>query len=580
MTRLDARRAVAAVVALAVLAAAGGAGQAAPVAPRLPDIPVPKVSEGGPGIRGGTLVVSTISDPKTFNVVVAQETSSSAAVGPVFEGLVEEHGETTEVEPAMAESWSVSPDGRTWTFNLRQGIKWFDGKPFTADDVVFTFDALYDPKVINSFADVLTMGGKKIAYKKVDAHTVQFITPTPFGPFLRTIGIPIIPRHKLEAAYKAGKFMQTWGVNTPPREIVGTGPFMLTKYEPAQRLTYERNPNYWRVSKAGTRLPYLDRMVRLIVPNVETARLKFQAGETDVYGIRGREFSAFKRDAARGNYSVYEGGPGFGIEFITFNQNPRGAKPPKLGWFSNVKFRQAVAHAIDRQRLINQVHAGRAVPQYGPESPANKLFFNPNTRQYPYDPKRAEALLKETGLSRGQDGKLRDAQSNPVEFELNTSAGSSDAEATSRIIKDNLEALGMKVNFLPRDFNLLVSKLDASFDWDAIYIGLTGGVDPHNGRNVYHSTGSLHFWNPRQKQPATPWEAEMDRVFDGAASTVDQARRRQRYNRYQEIIAEQLPVIPTVQSLGQTAVRNTLGNIRYTNYGGALWNIWDIYRKR
>jgi peptide/nickel transport system substrate-binding protein len=548
--------------------------------PSLPGLPTPKVMLGEPGRFGGAFLDAQVSDPRTFNPILAQETSSSGAIGGLFDGLVEDNGETTEVEPALAESWTTSKDGRTWTFVLRKGLQWSDGAPMTADDVVFTFKVIYDKKIPNSLQDVLTVAGKPIAVTKVNDQTVQFRTAEPFGPFLRSIGVGILPRHKLEAAYTAGTFNQTWGVNTPPQELVGTGAYVMNEYKPAQRIMYTRNRHYWKADLQGHRLPYIERIALTVVPNQEANRLLFQQGQTDSYGIRPREYAEFKRGEKAGRYTVYDGGPSFGTEFLTFNQNPRGGLPEyKLKWFQNQKFRQGVAYAVDRQAIADQVYAGHAIPQYGPESPTDKFFFNPNVMQYPYNLDKAAAVLLEAGFKKGADGVLRDAAGHPVEFVISTNADNQDRVAIANIIRQDLEKLGMKVTPAPEAFNTLVNKLVESFKWEALVIGLTGGIEPHNGQNVWKSSGSLHMWNPKEPSPATPWEAEIDQLFTLAATTVDQNRRKEYYYKYQAIVAEQAPVIYTTIANRFSAVRNKFGNIKYTAFGGAFWNFPVIYIK-
>jgi len=554
---------------------------AAPPHPSLPGLPDPKVMVGEIGQYGGTFLDSQVSDPRTFNPVLAQETTSTGPLGYLFEGLVEDNGQTTETEPALAESWTTSKDGRTWTFVLRQGLRWNDGQPVTADDVLFTFQVVYDPRIPNSESDVLRVAGKPIQVAKVDARTVRFTTAEPFGPFLRVIGVPIIPRHKLEAAYNAGRFNQTWGLNTPPRELVGTGPYAMTEYKNAQRMVFVRNPHYWKVDTAGHRLPYIDRVVLTIVPDQDAHRLLFQAGQTDSYGVRPREYAEFKRGEKAGNYTVYDGGPSFGSQFLVFNQNPHSGLPAyKLKWFQTQKFRQAVAYAVDRQAIINQVFAGHAIPEYGPESPADKFFYNPRVMQYPYDLDKAARVLAEAGFKKGADGVLRDADGHPVQFVISTNSDNKDRVAIANIIRQDLTKLGMQVTLAPESFNTLVNKLVESFRWEAMVLGLTGGVDPHNGQNVWKSSGSLHMWYPKQPKPATPWEAQIDRYFNLAATTVDQNRRRAYYNQYQEIVAEQVPLIYTAIPNAYVAVRNKFGNIKFTAFGGAFWNFPVVFIKR
>lgn len=574
------RSAILAGVTLAALLVTPPLG-AAPPHLSLPGLPNPKVMVGEIGRYGGTFLDAQVSDPRTFNPILAQETTSTGPLGSLFDGLVEDNGETTQTEPALAESWTVSTDGRTWTFVLRRGLQWSDGAPLSSDDVVFTFQVIYDKRIPNSLADVLTVAGQPIQVTKVDSRTVRFHTAEPFGPFLRSIGVPILPRHKLLAAYQAGHLAQTWGVNTPPRELVGSGPYIMTEYKPAQRIVYVRNPHYWKVDLAGHRLPYIDRIILTIVPDQNALRLLFQAGQTDSYGVRPREYAEFKRGEKAGHYTVYDGGPTFGTEFLTFNENPRSGLPAyKLRWFQTQKFRQAVSYAIDRQAIINEVYAGHAIPQYGPESPADKFFYNPHVMTYPYNPAKALQLLAESGFRKGPDGVLRNGEGHPVEFVISTNADNPDRVAIANIIRQDLARIGMKVTLAPEAFNTLVNKLVESYRWEAVVLGLTGGIDPHNGQNVWKSSGSLHMWNPKQAHPATRWEAEVDRYFNLAATTVDQNRRRDYYFKYQEIIAEEVPVIYTAIPNAYVAVRNKFGNIRFTAFGGAFWNFPVIYITR
>lgn len=550
----------------------------------LPDIPNPKVAAGAAQIGrfGGTLVFTSISPPRTFNPTVAQETSSTNVTDIVFDQLVDTNRITLEEEPELAESWTTSPDGRTWTFKLRRGVTWHDGRPFTADDVDFTFKAIFTEGVQTSDRDVLTFAGKPVEWKKIDAYTVQFRTADPVGPFLRVIGVPILPKHRLEAVLARGaeEFNRAWGVDTPAKDIVGTGAFQMFQYVPGQRTLLVRNPRYFMVDKKGSRLPYLARLVIEVVPSLEAQRLKFDAGESDMYRVRPAEFAAYKQRERQGNFTIHEAGASAATAFVVFNQNPAGVKPPKLDWFTNQKFRQAVAHAVDRNAIIQQVYGGRAVPLWGPVTAANKVFFNDKLREYPYNLQRAETLLAEDGFRKGVDGVLRDTGGNAVEFLLATNAGNTEREAMGNILAADLRKLGMRVTFAPEAFNTLVGKLTGTFNWEGILIGLTAEPEPVTGRNVWHSSGSLHMWWPKQEKPAQPWEAEIDRLFDQAQTTIDLQRRRQVYLRFQEIIAEQAPVVFLPTPTVQVAVRNTLGNIRASAYeftSGSVWNVAELF---
>ncbi len=534
---------------------------------------------------GGQVVMSVASDPKTFNDIVASETSSSAVTGVLFEGLTTTDPFTLKVIPNLAERWEVSADGLQWTFYLRQDVRFFDGVPFTADDVVFTFnDLIYNPDIPSSSKDIFSVDGKVFKVEKVDAHTVRFTLPVKFAPFLRSMSTAILPKHKLEAAVKAKKFSFTWGIDTPPSQIIGTGPFYLKEYHPGERLVFKRNPLYWKKDKEDRPLPYLDKLVFLIIADADVSVLKFIDGELDYVAVRGQDYPLLKPLETKRKFKIYDAGPDFGTSFISFNQNPRSnpetkkpfVDPVKLKWFTNVNFRRAVAHAIDKAKIIEIVNSGFGYPQHGPMSPSSGFFYNPNVRVYPYDIAAGRKLLAEEGfIDRNGDGIIEDKDGHPVEFNLSTNSGG--REQMAGMIRADLTALGMKVNLQTLEFNTLVSKLMASYDWDAIILGLTGGVEPHFGKNVWHSSGQLHLWNPKQEQPATVWEKRIDAIFTDGLQELDENRRKALYDESQVIAAEQLPVIYTVLAANLFAVRQKFGNLKPSPYGGAFHNLEEIY---
>lgn len=533
-------------------------------------------AQNPPQKSGGKLALSVTSGPKSFNPIVAKEASTTAITGLIFEGLTRTNGETLEVEPNLAESWQVSEDGKSWIFNLRQDVKWSDGEAFTADDVVFTFNQLiYNPQIISSASDIFTIEGKKFKVEAIDDFTVKFTLPVRFAPFLRGMSQEILPRHVLEKTVREGKFNYHWGLDTKPRQIIGTGPFQLKAYRPGEKIILESNPLYWRKDSQGVSLPYLKEIIYLVVQNQDVALLKFQQGVLDYFSLRGTDYPILKPGEKEGNYKVYNTGPAFGTNFLIFNQNPgigpQGkyyVAPHKLEWFKDPRFRRAVAHSIDKQSIIDIVMNGLGYPQDSSMSPSAGFFYNPDVVKYEYDLKKAKSLLDEIGISDGD-----------VEFNLFTNSDNTQRLKIANIIRKDLGALGFKVNFVPLAFNQLVSKLDATHNWDAVIIGLTGGIEPHFGNNVWQSSGHLHMWYPRQRKPATQWEAEIDSIFNQGVQTLDRDERKALYDRWQEIVAEELPVIYTVLPASIFAVRDKFGNLRPTPYGGAFHNLEEIYIK-
>jgi peptide/nickel transport system substrate-binding protein len=545
----------------------------------------PKLS----GKYGGQLVLTTASDPKSFNDILAKETSTTLVTGLIFEGLTRTNAFTTKVEPHLAQSWDVSDDGLEWTFFLREDVFWSDGYPFTADDVVFTFNYLiYNPYIPSSARDIFTIDGRPFKVEKVDEHTVRFILPVKFAPLLRGMGQAILPEHKLKQIVDAGRFNFSWGIDTDPSEIVGTGPYRLARYDPGQRLVFERNPRYWRRNPEGDRLPYLERVVYLIVQDQNATLLKFLEGTIDSYDFRGMDYPLLKPREEKGNFTIFNLGPDTGSNFIILNQN-RGVHPEtgrpfvdsvKLSWFTDINFRRAVAHAIDKEKMIEIVKNKLGYPQHSAMGPGTGFFDNPHVPEYEYNLPQAREILKQAGfMDRNDDGIIEDPQGRRVEFNLYTNASNTERVDIASIIRRDLEKLGMKVNFLSLEFNTLVSKLNATFEWDAIILGLTGGIEPHFGKNVWNSNGQLHLWYPQQGSPATEWERRVDEIFLKGVQELEEHKRKEYYDEFQVIIATQLPVIYTVLDARLSAVRNKFGNLQPANYGGVFHNIEEIYIK-
>ena len=331
-------------------------------------------------------------------------------------------------------------------------------------------------------------------------------------------------------------------------------------------------------------------MIYLIIPEAQAQLLKFIDGELDSTGVSGRDYPLLKPMEVQKNFHIYEAGADFGSQFITFNQNtginPKTHKPfvdpVKFSWFTNLEFRRAIAHAIDKKKIIEIVNNGFGYPQDGPMSPSSGFFYNPDVTVYDYNLDEARSILKKAGFyDRNKTGTIQDPQGHPVEFNFYTHATDDPVEQQlADIIRSDLGQLGMKVNPVPVEFNTLVNKLMSSFDWDMVMIGLTGGVEPHFGQNVWHSSGGLHLWNPHQDKPATVWEKRIDEIYDQGAQELDENKRKVLYDEFQHIVSDELPVIYTVLNTDMYAVRNKFGNLKPTANGGAFHNIEEIYIKK
>ncbi len=543
------------------------------------------------GKKGGQMVLSSFSDPKSFNPITSTENTTTEFTQYMYEGLLRTNGITLMPEPNLSDIWDISPDGLTWTFHIRNGVVWSDSTPFSAYDVEFTFnDLIFNNAVTpNSSRDIFTMEGKKIAVKALDSAHVQFKLPFPSAPFLRTMNQEILPKHKYSSYVKKGKFSTALGIQTSPDQMVGTGPFMLESYISSQKVIFKRNPNYWRTDREGNRLPYLDKVVYTIVSDQNAELLQFKRGEVDYLTAKGEDFPGLKKEEAANNYTVYRLGPATGSNFLVFNLNsdsdPKSGKPyvdkTKLSWFSNVKFRQAVAYALDKENMIRIVMNGLGYPQWSPMAPSEGYFFTDSVTQYPYNIEKAKQILQSEGfVDKNGDKIIEDKDGNPVEFSFLTNSGNNVRVKIAEIIRKDLEMLGIKVHFQQLEFNSMIQKLDnPPFEWDAILMALTGGPEPHFGRNVWHSTGTLHMWHPGQKKPATQWEEEIDKIYDEGVKELDQTKRKALYNRWQQIVSDQLPFIYTILPERIFCISNKFGNLNPSLNGGLLHNLEYIYIK-
>lgn len=538
------------------------------------------------GQAGGELIIPVTSDPKSFNPIVAQETSTTQITSLIFEGLTRTHPLTLEVLPNLAKKWETI-DGKNWIFYLREDVYWSDGVQFTADDVLFTFNELiYNPDIPTSSKDIFTVEGKTISVEKINDYAVRFILPFSFAPFLRSLSHDILPAHKYRKLVLNKNFTFSMGVDAKPDDIVGTGAFRLKKYLPGERVVLERNPLYWKKDSSGNKLPYLDRVLFIILPSLDTALLKFLEQEIDYYPLRAQDISVLGPRQKTDNFTMYNAGPGLSSQFLVFNQNPGVnsqtkkvfVTPYKLQWFRSKQFRQAISYAVNRKKIIDVVLNGLGIPQYSTLNPSHTLFYDKNIQEYPYDVGKAKQLLKDLGFSdRDNDGVLEDRQGNRLEINFFTVANDTERMQISTLIKKDMETVGIKVNFLPLDFNTLVNKLTVSFDWEMILIGLTGTIDPYFGKNVWSYRGSLHVWNSTGKA-LDPYEEEIESIFDLSAKTLDEEKRKILFSRWQQIVSEELPLIHTIVPYTIFAVRNKFGNVYPTVYGGAFSEIEYIYR--
>ncbi len=541
------------------------------------------------GKFGGELVISTIGEgPKTFNPCNTKDATSSSMAGMLYDGLVTTNPRTGKVQPLLAKNFEIN--GNDYIIHLRKGIKWTDGKPITAEDVIYTYNEIVFKGLGNpSTMDAMIIDGKLPILVKIDDFTVKFTTPKPFAPFLRQLSYPIVPKHYFKPYSDKGEsvFNAFLSPNTNPKDIVSSGAFKLKEYVAAQRVVFVKNPNYYKINLENKQLPYLDKVVYLIVGDTNNEILKFEAKELDVLSIRGANVAQYKLNESKSDYSIYNLGADTGTLFLVINLNNRKDKngkyyvnPIKQKWFGNRDFRAAIDWAIDRKNMVQNIASGVAEPLFTAES-LNSIYLNNYIKGHPSDIEVARKSLQKAGFVLKND-KLYDSRGNRVEFDLYTNAGNIEREALGVMVKQDLEELGMKVNFKPVEFNSLVNKLTNTYDWDMAIMGLTGSpLEPHDGKNVWTSRGSLHMFNQRPANYSVDdrlfWEKDLDEIFKEGALKLSFEERKPLYDKYQTIIYNQKPIIYLYSPIRITAIRKKFKNIFPTPLSGLIYNLDEIY---
>ena len=497
---------------------------------------------------GGELRFALQADPKSLNPLLVEDEASSYVRYLTGGVLMRLNRESQHYEPELAKSWKVSEGGKRITFQLREGVTFSDGTPFTAEDVAATMRSLMDPNLHSSTGDDFRSGSGEVKAQVLGKYSVSILFPQPVAGVER-----LFDRVAIMPARMAGI------TNSPDITKAVLGPFLITEQHPGSYLLLKRNPHYWKRDKSGKQLPYIDSIRLNIQQNREAELLSFRRNETQL--INNMLPDLFERLKQENPPAALDLGPSLESEQMWFNQALRSPLPDyKKAWFRSRNFRRAISSAINRQDLARIVYRGHAQPGIGPITPANKFWFNQKLRAHPYDQKAALDLLKQDGFR--MDGEtLKDKDGHPVVFSLITNAGNRSRERMGSLIQQDLSQIGIKLNFVPLDFPSIIERITKSLDYEACLLGLTlVDLDPSIQMNVWLSSGDNHQWNPGQKTPETPWEAEIDRLMRQQASALDPKKRKAAFDRVQEIVWEQAPFLYLVDKDALVAVSPSVQN--------------------
>jgi len=510
----------------------------------------------GPALAQGELRFCLRSEPKTFDPLKVEDDASVAIRYLTGGVLVRMNRQTQALEPELAQSWKVSKDGKQITFKLRSGISFSDGTPFSAEDVAYTVQQLMDPALHSPTGDAFRSGPGAVETKIISANQISITFPAAVAGLDRQFDqVAILSAHSTK------------------KEMAVLGPFMVADYKPGATVLLKRNPNYWKTDVQERKLPYLDSIRLDIQPNRDVEILRLKRGEIDLINSLDSEY--FDKLAATSPQVVHDAGPSLDSEQLWFNQVAKAPLPAyKKNWFRSASFRRAVSGAINRADLARVVFRGHAQPALGPVSPANKFWFNAKLKADAYSPDAALKALQFDGFQL-ENGALKDKEGNEVVFSIITNSGNKYRERMATMIQEDLQKIGIHVNVVTLDFPSLIERMTQTFDYEAILLGLTNvGLDPNEQMNVWLSSSENHQWNPQEKSPETAWEAEIDRLMRAQASSSDAKKRKESFDRVQEIAVEQAPFIYLVNRNALSAVSaNVQGASPVILVPQTYWNV-------
>ena len=542
------------------------------------------------GQRGGKLTYRVSSPPQTFNYLKAADEPSLIVAFYLMGGrLVEFDHDAQAYVPGLAESWKRAEDGKSIELVLRDGIKFSDGRPITAEDVSFTLRVMYDERTASAiFRDAMLVGGRQIEVSVLDARRLRLTFPEVVAtPENYLSNVAVLPKHVLEAEFNRGTLRDAYSLTSDPQTVVTAGAFAAESAAPGERVTLKRNPHHWKKDAAGNSLPYLDQVTIEVISDANNAITRLRQSALDVFDrIRAADYTALHSQTEPAQ--AFDLGPGLNTDHLWFNLNEAGANgkpvisPAKHAWVSDVRFRRAVSHAIDRNSIAKFTLQGLASPLYGFVSPGNRAWVATDLPRDDYDLETARALLREMGFAtRGDQNlpELFDAKGNRVELTLIVPTESQARIQMATVIQEDLARLGIKLQVAPLEFGEFQRRTTQSFEYDAALLGTSASEpDPSTYANFLRSSSPTHPWRPKQSRPATEWEARVDELLAVQVRETSPERRHETFHQIQQILAEQLPVVPIVARHLASAANRRVGNYRPSVLlPYSLWNAEELF---
>jgi len=512
-----------------------------------------------PAQTGGELRFCLRSDPKTLNPLQVNDDPSLTVRYLTGGVLLRVNRITQKPQPELATEWKVMEGGKRIRFKLRDGVRYSDGTPFSADDVAYTVQQMMDPALHSSTGDAFRSEKGPVTTHVISPTSVEIIFPAPVANLVNLFDTVAIVSSK-----------------SPQKEMAVLGPFYVVERKSGAYLLLKRNPNYWKRDGAGHQLPYLDAVRIDIEQNRDMEALRYLRGE--IHLINTVTPAVYDKLAEQSASSVRDAGPTTDTEQLWFNQVAKAPIPAyKRAWFTSTAFRRAVSEAINRDDLVRVAYHGRARVAVGLIAPSNLFWFNSSLKPHPYDAESALRRLRQEGFHL-DNGTLKDKEGNAVEFSIITNAGNKPREGMAAMIQEDLKKIGMKVNLVTLDFNSLLERITQSYNYEACLLGTTNAeLDPSAFRTIWLSQGDEHGWNPKQASPATPWESEIDDLLRTEMASGDQHLRKQCWDKVQKIAWEQEPFIFLVNRDALVAISSNVKNAQPSAFSPqTFWNIEEL----
>lgn len=455
-----------------------------------------------------TLTDSSSADAKRILPPLASDSASGGISGLIFNGLVK-YDKNLVLVGELAETWEIKQGGLEIIFHLRKGVKWQDGSEFTADDVVFTYKTVTDPKVPTPYGNNY---GPIEKVEAIDPYTVRAAYKEKFAPALESWGMGIIPKHLLE-----GKDVGSEEFNRHP---VGTGPYKMKEWVTGQRIVLEANDTYFEGR------PKIDAYVFRIIPDSATSLLELKSGGIDLMGLTPSQYTREAQGEFYDRYFRKIRYPAFQFVYMGYN-----LRDPK---FSDVRVRRAITHAINKKDIIDGVMLGLGRPATGP-FPPESWAYDPNVQDPGYSVDKSRALLKEAGWEPGQDGIM---QKNGAKFSFTviTNQGNEPRLMSAQIIKEQLKAVGIDMNIKVLEWQAMLHEFIDKRRFEAVIMGWSLSRDPdiydiwHSSKTKEGEFNFISYSNP-----------EVDRLLLDGRSTFDLPERTRIYHRIHELIANDQP---------------------------------------